>query len=184
MAFPTGTAEQTIQDAVAQAKTGDTFAFGSGTFALTNTLTITQKNITLKGMGMNATTLDFKKLSRSGSGSGIDALDGADGFLVHDFAVRDTLKNGIKVKGSQNVAFQHVKVSWTAADAGTHGDYALYPVFCKHVLVEDSDISGSSDAGIYVGQSKTTVVRRHSVHDNVAGIEIENSFDADVYDNM
>ncbi len=131
---------------------------------------------------MNATTLDFKKLSRSGSGSGIDALDGADGFLVHDFAVCDTLKNGIKVKGSQNVAFQHVKVSWTAADAGTHGDYALYPVFCKHVLVEDSDISGSSDAGIYVGQSKTTVVRRHSVHDNVAGIE--NSFDADVYDNM
>lgn len=50
MAFLTGTAEQTIQDAVAQAKTGDTFAFGSGTFALTNTLTITQKNITLKGM--------------------------------------------------------------------------------------------------------------------------------------
>jgi parallel beta-helix repeat protein len=49
--------------------------------------------------------------------------------------------------------------------------------------VEDSEVEGASDAGIYVGQSKTIVVRRNRVFGNVAGIEVENSFDADVYGN-
>ncbi len=42
---------------------------------------------------------------------------------------------------------------------------------------------GSSDAGIYVGQSTNIIVRRNKVWENVAGIEIENSINADVYDN-
>ena len=45
-------------------------------------------------------------------------------------------------------------------------------------------MKGASDAGIYVGQSRNIVVRRNQVEFNVAGIEIENSTDADVYDNM
>jgi parallel beta-helix repeat protein len=38
-------------------------------------------------------------------------------------------------------------------------------------------------AGIYVGQSRQIIVRRNRVEQNVAGIEIENSQYADVYDN-
>jgi parallel beta-helix repeat protein len=44
-------------------------------------------------------------------------------------------------------------------------------------------VKGAADAGIYVGQSRNIVVRRNRVEFNVAGIEIENSTDADVYDN-
>jgi parallel beta-helix repeat protein len=43
---------------------------------------------------------------------------------------------------------------------------------------------GASDAGIYVGQSKNIIVRNSTAQYNVAGIEIENSFYADVYDNL
>jgi parallel beta-helix repeat protein len=42
---------------------------------------------------------------------------------------------------------------------------------------------GASDAGIYVGQSKNIIVRNSEAYHNVAGIEIENSIQADVYDN-
>ena len=43
---------------------------------------------------------------------------------------------------------------------------------------------GASDAGIYVGQSKNIVVKRSKAEFNVAGIEIENSMNADVHDNL
>jgi parallel beta-helix repeat protein len=45
-------------------------------------------------------------------------------------------------------------------------------------------VSGASDAGIYVGQSKNIVVRNSTAEFNVAGIEIENSMNADVHDNL
>ena len=51
-------------------------------------------------------------------------------------------------------------------------------------MIEDSVVKGASDAGIYVGQSHTIIVRRNQVEFNVAGIEIENSQSADVYENI
>ncbi len=181
--FAAGAKESDIANAIATATTGSTFVFGAGLFAFTNTLTFTAKNVTVMGAGMEQTIFDFKGLVSGSSGTGVDVLDGSDGFTIKNLAVRDTFKNGIKVKGSTGVTFQGVKVSWTNPDAKTHGDYALYPVFCKKVLVENCDISGSSDAGIYVGQSQTIIVRNNVSHDNVAGIEIENSYDAEVYKN-
>jgi uncharacterized repeat protein (TIGR03806 family) len=44
-------------------------------------------------------------------------------------------------------------------------------------------VRGASDAGVYVGQSENIIVRRNHVYENVAGIEIENSKFADVYEN-
>jgi parallel beta-helix repeat protein len=57
-------------------------------------------------------------------------------------------------------------------------------VQCKDVLFEDCFVRGASDAGLYVGQSRNIIVRRNRVEENVAGIEIENSTAADVYDNI
>src|SRR5205085_5350276 len=68
------------------------------------------------------------------------------------------------------------------ADA-KNGGYGLYPVQCTKVLIERCEVSGASDAGIYVGQSKSIIIRNSKAFENVAGIEIENSLYADVYDN-
>lgn len=54
---------------------------------------------------------------------------------------------------------------------------------CTNVLIEGCTAIGASDAGIYVGQSKNIIVRNSRAYHNVAGIEIENSLMADVYDN-
>lgn len=51
------------------------------------------------------------------------------------------------------------------------------------VVIEGCNVSGASDAGIYVGQSTNIIVKNNTVTQNVAGIEIENSVSADVHDN-
>ena len=52
------------------------------------------------------------------------------------------------------------------------------------MLIEDSIATDASDAGIYVGQSDGVIVRRNRAESNVAGIEIENTVNADVYENV
>ncbi len=54
----------------------------------------------------------------------------------------------------------------------------------RQVLIEGCTSTGASDAGIYVGQSEEIIVRNNKAEQNVAGIEIENSIRADVYDNV
>ena len=50
--------------------------------------------------------------------------------------------------------------------------------------MEDSEAYNASDAGIYVGQSINVIVRRNIASGNVAGLEIENTQFADVYENQ
>ena len=75
------------------------------------------------------------------------------------------------------------RVEWTNGPDENNGAYGLYPVQCENVLIEDSVVRGASDAGVYVGQSHNIIVRRNRAEQNVAGIEIENSTSADVYEN-
>ena len=65
-----------------------------------------------------------------------------------------------------------------------NGAYGIYPVQTENVLLEECVAIGASDAGLYVGQSRNVVVRNNRVEYNVAGIEIENTIDADVYGNV
>jgi parallel beta-helix repeat protein len=186
--FSAGAKESDIANAFATAKDNTTFAFGAGTYAFTNTIAVQNKGITITGAGKDSTSsastiFDFSGLGASTDGIGIEAAAGSDGFTVSNLAVKDTKKNGIKAVSTVGVTFHSVKVYWTSTVNSSHGDYAVYPVHCQKVLVEDSDISGSSDAGIYVGQSQTIIVRNNTAHENVAGIEIENSYFADVYGN-
>jgi parallel beta-helix repeat protein len=74
-------------------------------------------------------------------------------------------------------------VSWDAGSVTANGAYAVYPVKSSNVLIEDSEVVGASDAGIYVGQCTGAIVRNNVVYGNVAGIEIENTTSAEVYGN-
>ena len=76
----------------------------------------------------------------------------------------------------------NIRTEWTGGPKSTNGAYGLYPVESKDVLIDGCIAIGASDAGIYVGQSENIIVRNSRAHYNVAGIEIENSYYADVYD--
>ena len=87
------------------------------------------------------------------------------------------------VKGVTNIKFLRVKTEWTNGPSSENGAYGLYPVESKNVLIDGCVAIGASDAGIYVGQSQNIIVRNSRAEFNVAGIEIENSYFADVYNN-
>jgi uncharacterized repeat protein (TIGR03806 family) len=54
------------------------------------------------------------------------------------------------------------------------GRYGIYPVSSENILIEDSESVGASDAGIYVGQTNTAIIRNSRAAFNVFGFEIEN----------
>src|SRR6185436_846924 len=66
----------------------------------------------------------------------------------------------------------------------SNGGYAIYPVLSNDVLLDNVMALGASDAGIYVGQSNRIIVQNSEALMNVAGYEIENSDDADMFDNV
>ena len=184
---PTAT-ESDISAAFVNAKPNTTIAFPAGTFKFTNSLNLAHvAGVTIRGASSDnlatkdVTVLDFSTVT--GSGEGIVA-DTTDSLLFVDFIARDTKGNGIKVINSNGVTWRRVKTIWTNLDGHTHGAYGVYPVQSKNILIENCEIAGAADAGIYVGQSDHIIVRNNQVHDNVAGIEIENSSYADVHDNV
>lgn len=171
--------QQDAQTALINAKAGDVIFFESGTYEFDRGLSLDVDGVTIRGRDMDNTILSFK--------GQIDGAEGllvtADDFTIEDIAVEDTAGDAIKVIGATGVTFRRTRAEWTNGPDENNGAYGLYPVECTNVLIEDSVARGASDAGIYVGQSTNIIVRNSLAELNVAGIEIENSFDADVYGN-
>jgi len=168
--------------ALIEAQPGTIIELPAGTFQFTAELSISKDNIVLRGQGKNAA--DGTVLNFSGQTSGAQGiLATGNNFVVEDLAVEDTPGDGIKMVGVNGVTVRNVRMEWTNGPDENNGPYGLYPVQARNVLIEDSEVRGASDAGVYVGQSEVIIVRRNYVYENVAGIEIENSKFADVYDN-
>ena len=102
---------------------------------------------------------------------------------MEGFTVADSKGDAIKVQACENVIMRDLETTWTGGKQATNGAYGLYPVSSKNVLMEKCEASYASDAGIYVGQSTNVVVRDNYAHNNVAGIEIENTISGEVYNN-
>jgi len=172
--------QETLQEALILAEPGSTIIIPEGRFDFTTALSLDVSHIKLRGAGMNKTILSFAA-QKSGS-EGL--LITSDNVWVEGLAIEDTPGDGIKAKGSDTITFKDVRVEWTGGPKSSNGAYGLYPVESKNVLIDGVVVRGASDAGIYVGQSQHIIVRNSLAEHNVAGIEIENSFFADVYDNV
>ena len=179
--MPGADLQERAQTALLTAQPGDTIEFSEGTFELAGTLSLDVDDVTIRGAGIDKTILDFSGQEAGTGGEGMTVT--SDRFTIEGLTVQNTKGDGIKVEGTDGVTFRNVFVNWVGQPKTENGAYGIYPVQCSNVLVEDSQVRGSSDAGIYVGQSKNIIVRRNKVWENVAGIEIENSFGADVHDN-
>ncbi len=173
-------AQERLQSALIDAKPGDTVLLGAGRFVLTDGLSLDVKNVTVKGAGQGKTVLDFKGQMAAGEGLMITS----NGVTIRDLTVEDAKGDAIKAKGVDQISFIDLKVDWPGPPKSTNGAYGVYPVSSTNVLIDGVTVRGASDAGIYVGQSKNIVVKRSRAEFNVAGIEIENSMNADVHDNV
>lgn len=177
---PGGDAHEKLQTALIEAAAGDTVHIAAGRYALANGLSLDVDGVTVKGDGPGATILDFS--AQKGEGEGL--LITSDNVVVRDLGIENAAGNGVKSKGSDGIALVNLRVEWTGGPKSTNGAYGLYPVSSKNVLIDRAVVKGASDAGIYVGQSTNIIVRNSRAEMNVAGIEIENSYDADVKDNV
>ncbi len=173
-------AQERLQEALILAEPGDVVELGVGTFELTDGLSLDVDKVTVRGAGMDKSILSFA--GQLGAGEGL--LVTSDDVVLRDFAVEDSKGDGIKSKGADRIVYHAIRVEWTGGPKASNGAYGIYPVEASDILVQDSIVRGASDAGIYVGQSKNIIVRRNTAIENVAGIEIENSFDAEVTENL
>ncbi len=169
-----------LQQQLLDAKPGDVIEIPAGRFAFDRSLTLRASGITLRGAGMDKSVLSFKGQKAGAEG----LLVNGDDFLIEHLTIEDSKGDGLKISESKNVTMRGVKVQWTGGPSTKNGAYGLYPVKTTNVLIEDCVAIAASDAGIYVGQSRDVVVRRSRAESNVAGIEIENTINADVYDNV
>ncbi len=173
-------AQTRLQEALISAAPGDVVELGTGRFKLTDGLSLDVPKVTVKGQGSGQTILDFT--GQLGAGEGL--LVTSDDVVLRDFAVENTKGDGIKSKGADRIIYYQLRVEWTGGPKESNGAYGIYPVESQDVLVDSVLVRGASDAGIYVGQSRNIIVRNSVALENVAGIEIENSYDADVHDNL
>lgn len=182
VAAGTPDANEKLQEALILAEPGDVVELAAGTWRLADGLSLDVNNVTVRGAGTGegGSILDFS--GQQGAGEGL--LVTSDDVYLTNFAVINTKGDGIKSKGADRIVYHKLRVEWTAGPKATNGAYGIYPVESTDVLIDSVFVRGASDAGIYVGQSKNIVVRESIAQENVAGIEIENSFDADVHDNI
>jgi parallel beta-helix repeat protein len=177
---PSPVAQDEIQEALILAEPGDTVLLSKGIYKLNHGLSLDVDNVSIKGAGMYETILDF-----SGQETGAQGLlITSDNVLMQDFAVENAKGDAIKSKGVKNISFIKVRTEWTNGPDSKNGAYGLYPVESIGVLIDGCVAIGASDAGVYVGQSEQIIVRNTRAEYNVAGIEIENSYHADVYNNI
>ena len=168
-----------LQEDLIKAKPGSVIELPAGKFKLEKTLSLNVDKVTVRGKGMDKTILSFTGQNKGSAGMLVKAND----FVIEDVAIEDAAGDALKVEEGTNITIRRVRVEWTAGPKETNGPYGIYPVTCKNVLIEDSVAIAASDAGIYVGQSDGVIMRRNRAERNVAGIEIENTKNADVYEN-
>jgi parallel beta-helix repeat protein len=173
--------QKKFQNQFIEALDGSTIELPAGTFTLDASLSLdTKRDIVIKGAGEDKTILNFK-----GQISGAEGIKITNSYNItlQDITVQDTKGDAVKAQMVENITMRNVKVEWTNGPDKDNGAYGLYPVQCLNVLIDGCTAIGASDAGIYVGQSKYIIVKNSKARYNVAGIEIENSLYADVYDN-
>jgi len=172
--------QKQLQTALIQAKPGDVITIPAGVHAINRGLSLNVSGVTLRGEGMDKSILSFKDQLQGAEGLLVNASD----FTIEDLAIEDTAGDGLKINEGKNIIIRRVRTEWTNGPDEENGAYGIYPVQVENLLLEESVAIGASDAGLYVGQSRNVVVRNNRAERNVAGIEIENTFDADVYGNI
>jgi len=171
-----------LQTELILAEKGDTIYLPSGIIKLDRPLSLESvSNITIIGQGIDESILTFKNQIEGAEGI---KISNSKDITLKDFTIQDSKGDLIKAENTIGINFINIKAEWTGNPKKENGAYALYPVNCEKVYIDNCIAIGASDAGIYVGQSNIITVKNSEAYYNVAGIEIENSFNADVYSNF
>jgi len=173
--------EKDLQTQFITIEDGGVIDLPEGNYMFTRTLSMDgKKNVTIRGKGMDKTVLSWK--NQTEGAEGLRVSNGVN-IVLEDFSVEDAKGDNVKVNDTNGLVMRRIRSVWADGPKTENGAYALYPVLCKNVLMEECIAMGSSDAGIYVGQSDSVIIRNNKAYWNVAGIESENSKWVEIYGN-
>jgi parallel beta-helix repeat protein len=162
---------ENIQAVVDKARPGDTVEIEYGVY--NQNVVVNVSDVTLRGIPNQAGEWPIL----DGQGQFADGvLTSGNNFLIEQLQIKNYTANGVLAEGVRNVTMRDIYVEST-------GVYGLYPVHSSGVLIERAEATGVNDAGIYVGQSEDIIIRDSVAYGNVIGIEVENSVNAEVYNN-
>jgi parallel beta-helix repeat protein len=169
---------ESIQAAVDKAKNGMLILIEPGIYK--EAIVVNKPGIKLIGKFSFSNAVVIKNPGEEKNG--IRVRGNGDGFVLANVTVEGFESNGVFLDSADNYIISHVK-------AVDNEYYGIFPVHCNHGLIEFCIATGSSDTGIYVGQSTDVKMQFNSVYANVNGLEVENSSDVDVvlnqaYDNV
>jgi len=172
---------EAVQEAMILMDNGDTIRFGAGTYTFENTLSIDDKDgIVVIGAGMNETILDFTDQTAGAEGIKVTA----DNSIIANLTVKNPIGDGVKAKDCNHFSFINIATIWDGVASELNGAYGLYPTTSTHILIDGCYAKGASDAGLYVGQCTNVIMKNSTAENNVAGIEFENTINADCYNNI
>ncbi len=180
---PGDDAEETTDNlltAFVGAEEGSVICMVDGTYMVNEELSINPNNVTLLGESQEGTVLDFAPQETGANGIQAQVQEN---FAARNFTIKNTAGDALRAQQTDGVVMKNLTVTWDAGVSEENGAYALYPVQAENVLVEGCEVSYARDAGVYLGQSDTAILRDNVAYGNVVGIEVENTFRAEVYDN-
>ena len=159
-----------IQDAVNQAKPGDTVLVYPGTYV--ENVYIDKDDITLRGVVEERAwpVLEGERKLNDA------ILYSGNGITVEWLKIQHYKGNAIMGQAGNNFV---IRYNWIV-DTGVYG---IFPQYGQNGLIAYNKVSGIEDAAIYVGMCDNIDVRNNEVFASVAGIEIENSRHALVENN-
>jgi parallel beta-helix repeat protein len=179
----------TMQAAANAAETEDTILVEPGTYV--EEVELKDSGLTVRGLkectsGQRPLVLPPSPASQNGifwcgSRLGGGCLNHADNVLLKSLEVNNFDENDVFTVGVVGVTYDDMVTRGPSTAGVTR--YGLFPILSDGVLIENCLASGISDAALYVGQSINIIVRFNEVHSSVAGIEIENSANAEVHNN-
>lgn len=154
---------ESIQSAIDAAAAGTIIFIKSGTYS--EAVHVEKPGIQLIGMNEGGRAVIIQNPGTEENG--IEVTSNGAGFVLKNVTVQNFKENGVLLTGVDNFILDHVT-------AINNKEYGLFPVFCHHGVIKYCSATGSSDTGIYVGQSTDISVQYNVAFANVSGFEIEN----------
>lgn len=167
--------EQQLQEQLQHAVPGSVIAIPLGTHPLRHTLTLHASGVTVRGTGIESSTLSFAGTPAGTAGM---VLTGND-LRIENLSIEDTPGDGLVISGGRDVSVRGVRIAWNhpAAAGGADG---IRAEGVHNLLLEDSAAYSAAGTGIALRQARNVIVRRCHVEQNSAGIGLANTAAADV----
>lgn len=173
-----------VQAAVDAARPGDTIVVPPGRYD--GGVVIDKSPLTIRGS--RAAVIDATG-HRYGIQVGTAPITiGPDGNEVCPaMTMHDIIVDGLTVENADDTGLRLIGVDRFRVTGGRYADneeYGPFPICSSHGLMDHNDVTGTHDAGIYVGDDTQVTVTHNHVTGCAIGVEIENSQHSVVSENV